>query len=184
MFWVASADQEHPTVRHQTSPPVAGGGIHSYATCLVSTAAPGWVACLHDNLRGCSQSSTLPLVSSTQPDEMSTCRRSKVPHRIELRLAVVSYRCLAGAAPQYLADELQLVADIASRGRLRSASMARLHIPRTAHRTIGNRAFPVAAARVWNSLAPSTTSQSSLLSFRRALTTELFERSYGGPSNH
>ena len=108
----------------------------------------------------------------------------RVPQRIEFRLAVLSYRCLNGTAPRYLADELQLVADIASRGRLRSASTTRLHVPRMAHKTIGDRAFPVAAARVWNSLSTSTTSQSSLLSFRRALKTELFGRSYGGASNH
>ena len=108
----------------------------------------------------------------------------RVPQRIEFRLTVLSYRCLNGAAPRYLADELQLVAHITSRERLRSASTARLHVPRTAHKTIGDRAFPVAAARVWNGLASSTTSQSSLLSFRRALKTELFGRSHGGPSNH
>jgi len=32
-----------------------------------------------------------------------------------------AYRCLNGTAPQYLADELQRVADISSRSRLRSA---------------------------------------------------------------
>jgi len=40
------------------------------------------------------------------------------------------------------------------------------------------RAFPVAAARTWNSLSRSLTSLSSLASFRRMLKTELFSRSF------
>jgi hypothetical protein len=103
----------------------------------------------------------------------------RVPQRIEFRLAVLVHRCLTGTAPRYLACELQRVADIGSRRRLRSASTALLNVPRTTNKTIGDRAFPVAAAKVWNSLSPSTTSQTSLLAFRRALKTELFRRSHG-----
>jgi hypothetical protein len=103
----------------------------------------------------------------------------RVPQRIEFRLAVLAYRCLNGTAPQYLADGLQRVAGISSRSRLRSASTALLLVPRSNHTTIGDRAFPVAAAKVWNSLPSSITSLSSLLQFRKALKTELFRRSYG-----
>jgi len=38
--------------------------------------------------------------------------------------------------------------------------------------------FPVAAARVWNSLLATVTSSPSLLTFKRRLKTELFARSY------
>jgi hypothetical protein len=107
----------------------------------------------------------------------------RVPQRIEFRLAVLVYRCLHGTAPQYLADGLQRVADISSRSRLRSASSALLQVPRSTHKTIGDRAFPVAAAKVWNGLPPSVTSSQSLLQFRRALKTELFRRSYGDARN-
>ena len=100
----------------------------------------------------------------------------RVPQRIEFRLAVLVYRCLSGTAPQYLAGELQRVADVDSRRRLRSSSSSLLSVPRTSHSTIGDRAFPVAAAKVWNSLPPSI---QSLLTFRRALKTELFHRSFG-----
>jgi len=97
----------------------------------------------------------------------------RVPQRIESRLAVLVYRCLNGTVPQYLADGSR-VADISSRTRLRSVSTALLHVPRSKHKTIGDRAFPVAAAKVWNSLPPSITSLSSLLQFRKALKTDLF----------
>jgi len=42
-----------------------------------------------------------------------------------------------------------------------------------------NRAFPVAAAKVWNSLPTAITSLPTVHSFRRALKTELFVRSFG-----
>jgi len=46
-------------------------------------------------------------------------------------------------------------------------------------RIIGDRVFPVAAAKVWNALPPAITSLLSLGAFKRALKTELFRRSYG-----
>jgi len=53
--------------------------------------------------------------------------------------------------------------------------------PPTRHSTIGDldRAFPVAASRVWNSLPSSVTSSTSLSAFRRRLKTELFSRCFG-----
>jgi len=100
-----------------------------------------------------------------------------VSERIDFRLAVLVYRCINGTAPHYLASELQRVADIESRGRLRPSSTALLHVPRSLHK-IGDRAFPVAAARVWNMLPPAITSLPSLRTFKHALKTELFRRLY------
>jgi hypothetical protein len=102
----------------------------------------------------------------------------RVPERIQFRLAVLAFRCLHGLAPSYLATEIRRVADVNSRQRLRSASSAALMIPLTHHSTIGDRAFPVAAARSWNSLPQSLTMQTSLPVFRRQLKTELFMRSF------
>ena len=101
----------------------------------------------------------------------------RVQERIDFRLAVLVYRCMNGTAPLYLGSELQRVADIESRRRLRSASSPSLHVPRSLHKTIGDRAFPVAAAKVGNMLSPAITSLLSLEAFKRALKTELF--SYG-----
>ena len=102
----------------------------------------------------------------------------RVPERITFKLAVLVYRCLHGQAPRYLAEELRPLADIPSRWRLRSASSPALAVPSTRRRTIGDRAFPVAAARAWNGLPPEVTTAPSLAVFRRRLKTELFERSY------
>ena len=103
----------------------------------------------------------------------------RVPERIDFRLAVLVYRCMNGTAPCYLGSELQRVADIESRRSLQSASSPSLHVPRSLHKTIGDRAFPITAAKGWNMLPPAITSLSSLEAFKRALKTELFRRSYG-----
>ena len=52
----------------------------------------------------------------------------------------------------YLADELHHPAESEFRRRLRSASSHELSVPRTQLSTFGDRAFPVAAVRTWNSL--------------------------------
>lgn len=102
----------------------------------------------------------------------------RVPERIAFRLAVLVYRCQHEIGPSYLAAELHRVADVESRRRLRSASTTALVVPHTTHPTIGDRAFPVAAARVWNTLPSFVTSSSSLATFRHRLKTELFSRSF------
>ena len=103
----------------------------------------------------------------------------KVPERITFRLSLLVYRCQQGRAPAYLADQLRRVADIDCRRRLRSAATASLLAPVTKHVTIGDRAFPVAAAKAWNSLPSSVTSSSTLPIFKRRLKTVLFGRSFG-----
>jgi hypothetical protein len=103
----------------------------------------------------------------------------RVPERITFRLAVYAYRCQHGLAPPYLSVDIHRVADVDSRRRLRSASTAELLVPSTKHVTIGDRAFPVAAARAWNSLPSHVTSSPSLPVFRSRLKTELFARSLG-----
>jgi hypothetical protein len=102
----------------------------------------------------------------------------RYPERVDYKLAVLVYRCLNGLAPSYLACEFQRVSDIESRRHLRSASTTSLVVPRFLRSTLGGRAFPVAAARVWNGLPLHVTTSASLATFKRKLKSELFERSY------
>jgi len=48
----------------------------------------------------------------------------------------------------------------------------------TRHVTVGDRAFPVAAAKLWNELPGDVTASQSLAAFRRQLKTFLFRLSY------
>jgi len=102
----------------------------------------------------------------------------RVGQRVEFKLAVLVYRCLNGQGPPYLASDLHRVADLDTRRRLRSSSSDALTVPLTRLSTVGDRAFPVAAARVWNGSPSSVTSSPSLATFKRNLKTELFARSY------
>jgi len=70
----------------------------------------------------------------------------KVEQRIEYKLAVLVYRCLHGLVPPYLANDLWRIADLGMRRRLRSASTHALAVPLSRLSTVGDRAFPVAAA--------------------------------------
>ena len=99
------------------------------------------------------------------------------PERIDFKLAVLVYRCLHGLAPRYLSDHIQLVAD-SNRRRLRSSSSVQLAIRRTRLSTVGDRAFPVAGCRLWNSLPSDVTSAPTLTIFRNRLKTHLFTRSF------
>jgi hypothetical protein len=96
----------------------------------------------------------------------------KIPERIKYKLWVLVYRCLNGTGPDYLARDLRRVADLPSRQRLRPASTAELVVPATRRKALGDRSFPVAAARAWNALPSALTSSPSLSTFRRSLKTK------------
>jgi len=107
---------------------------------------------------------------------LHSLHRLRVSERIWFRLAVLVFCCLHGSAPGYLASDLQR--DLNTRRRLRSSSTSALVAPRTLRATIGDRAFPAAAASVWNSLPESVRASPSLPVFRSRLKTVLFARSY------
>jgi len=90
----------------------------------------------------------------------------RMSQRIDYKLAVLVYCCLNGLAPSYLASDLQSVADLDARRRLRSASTSTLVVPVMCLSTVGDREFPVAVARVWNSLPADVTSSPSLPTFQ------------------
>jgi len=103
----------------------------------------------------------------------------RVPERIQFRLCVLAYHCVHGTAPAYLSDNLRPTSEIVGRRCPRSADTTTLQVPSTRRATLGDRAFPVAAARAWNSLPLETRACSSLLTFRRETKSHLFRQSYG-----
>jgi len=101
----------------------------------------------------------LPVInvfSARKPEHITPLLRvlhwMKVPERIQFRLCVLEYCCLNGTAPSYLAETFHLTADVGSRRRLRSASTSTLVVPSTRCTTLGDSAFPVAAAVAWKHL--------------------------------
>ena len=102
----------------------------------------------------------------------------RYPDRIDYKLAGLVYRCLQGLAPSYLADEFTRVSEIESRRNLLSASTANLVVPRFQRKTLGGRAFPVAAAQAWNSLPSHHLPRWRHSNATSRVKTELFLRSY------
>ena len=88
------------------------------------------------------------------------------------------YKCCATFSANL---QLCQVADVEARQRLRSSSSSSLIVSCTRLSTVGDRAFPVAAARVWNSLPDLVTSAPSVAVFRSRLNTHLFNISYPSP---
>ena len=92
--------------------------------------------------------------------------------------SLFSFTAVTGTAPPYLASDFRRVADLGTRRRLRSASTPALVVPPSRLSTVYDHAFPVAAARVWNSLPDFVTASTSLPMFKRNLKTVLFVKSY------
>jgi len=77
-------------------------------------------------------------------------------------MCVLAYHHVYSTAPAYVADSLRLTTEVAARRRLRSVDSPMMRFHRSA---LGDRTFPLAAARTWNSLPVETRAASSLLTF-------------------
>jgi hypothetical protein len=102
----------------------------------------------------------------------------RASERITFKATVLTFQYLHGTALEYLAADLRLTADVPFRSRLRSAFSSELMVPPTRLSTVGDRAFPVAAARIWNSLPSDITSAETLRTFKNRLKTFLFRIFY------
>ncbi|KAL3058228.1 hypothetical protein OYC64_010411 [Pagothenia borchgrevinki] len=86
------------------------------------------------------------------------------------------YKSLHTLAPQYLTDLLHPYTPSRS---LRSSDTGLLSIPRSRLRTVGDRAFSVAAPTLWNALPPEIRNAASLDIFKSSLKTHLFTLAFG-----
>ena len=101
-----------------------------------------------------------------------------VKYRIEYRLSVLAHNCLHDRAPSYLSSDFHLLSNCPSRRRLRSSSSSLVLQPRSRHPTLGGRAFPVAAAKVWNSLPPHLASIVNISDFKDEALKYFLQRSF------
>jgi len=103
----------------------------------------------------------------------------RIQEMIQYKLfVIIAFKCQHSLAPPYLSDQLQQVARMEPRQRLRSLGSPALVAPATRKSSLSDGAFLVAAARTWNSLPSTVTAASTLYSFRRALKTYLFTASF------
>jgi len=98
-----------------------------------------------------------------------------IQQRVTYKTLCLAYQCIAGTAPGYLCDLLQLYSPTRS---LRSASQVLLNIPTVKSCRYGQRSFSYTAAVEWNKLPTALRSCSEYPSFKALLKTHLFHQAY------
>jgi exonuclease III len=100
-----------------------------------------------------------------------------VKYRIFYKLALLVFKSLINIAPYYINQ--MIIRQHNTRYSLRSNSGISLVVPRTRCKTLGDRAFAVAAPVVWNELPPDLkTTDLSLQTFKTKLKTHYFSLAY------
>ena len=100
-----------------------------------------------------------------------------IKYRIQFKILLLCYKAIKGESPQYMSA--LLTAYIPSRN-LRSSTKNLLVEPPANLKRYGERAFSVAAPKLWNALPEIIKSQDSINSYKSALKTHLFKLAFNG----
>ncbi len=95
---------------------------------------------------------------------------------VDLKIWLLVYKSLNGLSPTYLCELLTEYQPIRS---LRSSNQDLLFIPKSRLKCRGDRAFCIAAPRLWNALPLSIRQASSVNIFKSRLKIFLFSKAYG-----
>ena len=94
-----------------------------------------------------------------------------VKARIQFKILLITFKAIHGLAPKYLCD---LITFKSSLYNLRSSGSILLSRPIVRSKTLGDRAFMVAAPRLWNSLPKKLREITNVNSFKAHIKTYLF----------
>ncbi len=98
-----------------------------------------------------------------------------VHFRVHFKILLFVFKSLNGMAPSYLSELLHPYAPARS---LRSADLLLLEVPRSKRKLRGDRAFSVAAPRLWNELPIHIRQASSLSIFKTRLKTHFYSLAF------
>lgn len=99
-----------------------------------------------------------------------------IRYRINFKIILLTFKAIHGLAPKYISD---LVVIKSSTHNLRSADSLLLSVPHIkTKKTLGDRAFTIAAPKLWNSLPVELRQINSIFAFKRQLKTYLFQLAY------
>ena len=99
-----------------------------------------------------------------------------IRYRINFKIILLTLKAIHGLAPKYISD---LVVIKSSTYNLRSADSLFLSVPHiNTKRTLGDRAFTIAAPKLWNSLPVELRQINSIFPFKRQLKSYLFQLAY------
>ena len=99
----------------------------------------------------------------------------KIPQRVEYKILLLTFKALHGLAPMYLQDLIQVYTPPRA---LRSADLNLLFDPKVNLKCYGERAFVKASPGCWNRLPRDIRFITDVDSFKRAIKTHLFEKSF------
>ena len=97
-----------------------------------------------------------------------------VQKRIDFKIACYTYKCLHDLAPSYLKELLEIYEP----GRILRSSVSLVLKTRRASTCFEERAFSIAAPKIWNSLSSDTRNSKDFQSFKRNLKTEIFKTTF------
>ena len=86
-----------------------------------------------------------------------------VKARIEFKILLITFKAIHGLAPKYLCDLLTFKSSLYN---LRSSDSILLSMPAVRSKTLGDRAFMVAAPTLWNSLPKELRATTNVNSFK------------------
>ena len=98
-----------------------------------------------------------------------------IEKRIEYKLLLITFKAKHDLAPQYICD---LLKPYPTPRQLRSSNENFLAIPQSRTKSYGDRAFSVAAPKLWNGLPEELRFINELEHFKRKLKTHLFNSAY------
>ena len=98
-----------------------------------------------------------------------------VVQRVKFKILLLCYKCINNQGPAYLKE---LLVPYTPARSLRSASANLLEVPKSSTVTFGDRAFSIAAPRLWNQLPDHIKDCDSVNSFRSKLKTFLFKEAF------
>src|SRR6218665_1101551 len=138
--------------------------------------------CLLDRLQSVLNSAARLVCNRRKYDHVTPLLRDclhwlPVQYRIDYTHALLVYKSLHGAAPDYLKSYCVGVSTLRAGARLQSEVKGDLKV-RKSKTCFGDRAFSVAGPRCWNNIPTFIRSASTLESFKSRLKTQYFEKSY------
>ena len=95
--------------------------------------------------------------------------------RILFKVLLLVYKALNGMAPLYITE---LLSYRTRSHTLRSTDQKPLAVPKSRLKTYGNRAFSVAAPKLWNELPLDLRSLDKINLFKKHLKTDLFKKAF------
>ena len=115
-------------------------------------------------------------ISFTSLSSSSSSFSSSVSERMNYKIALLCFKCLADEAPSYLTEYLKLYSPTRS---LRSMSdRTLLEINNTNYKTFGERAFKFSGPKIWNTIPKQIREIQSIDIFKSRLKSFLFSRSF------